>query len=66
MGNGRGKHTYKDCLVKIVLFREDPDNNNKWNDFARKLYEISEKKYFRTGKQCRERWLNHLDPNKKQ
>ena len=50
----------------MVLFRGDPDNNNKWNDFARKLYEISEKKYFRTGKQCRERWLNHLDPNKKQ
>lgn len=33
---------------------------------ARKLFELSEKTFFRTGKQCRERWLNHLDPQKKQ
>ena len=28
------------------------------------LYIESNKKYFRTSKQCRERWLNHLDPSK--
>jgi hypothetical protein len=28
------------------------------------LYIESNREYFRTPKQCRERWLNHLDPKK--
>ena len=32
---------------------------------ARSLFEQSNKQYFRSGKQCREQWLNHLDPEKK-
>ena len=32
---------------------------------ARSLFEQSDKQYFRSGKQCREQWLNHLDPEKK-
>jgi len=27
---------------------------------------LSDHKYFRTGKQCREHWINHLDASKKQ
>ncbi len=50
----------------VLLLRENVENGNKWNEYARKLYDISSRKYFRTGKQCRERWLNHLDSSKKQ
>ena len=35
----------------------------KWRQIAIKLNEkIEDKSYMRTGKQCRERWENHLDP----
>ena len=32
---------------------------------AKTLFIISDKKYFRTPKQCREQWINHLDPSKR-
>ena len=36
----------------------------KWREIAIKLNEfINDKSFMRTGKQCRERWENHLDPN---
>ena len=35
---------------------------NKWNEIAKELFIRSGKKYFRTAKQCREYWINHLDP----
>ena len=28
------------------------------------MFTESRKKYFRTPKQCREQWINHLDPSK--
>lgn len=31
---------------------------------AKRLFIESTRKYFRTPKQCRERWMNHLDPLK--
>lgn len=31
---------------------------------AKRLFIESNRKYFRTPKQCRERWMNHLDPLK--
>jgi hypothetical protein len=37
---------------------------NKWNSIARELYITSDKKFIKTPKQCRERWLNYLDPSK--
>lgn len=36
----------------------------KWNQIAKLLFASSERAYTRTSKQCRERWLNHLDPCK--
>lgn len=36
----------------------------KWNEIAKSLFIVSEKRFIRTSKQCRERWLNHLDPSK--
>ena len=35
----------------------------KWSLIADKLQELFQNKTKRTGKQCRTRWLNHLDPN---
>ncbi len=47
--------------VHFNLFRTK-EVKNKWNDIAKDLFIQSGKKYFRTGKQCREHWINHLDP----
>lgn len=33
----------------------------KWNDIAIEIFIKSDRRFFRLGKQCRERWLNHLD-----
>ena len=52
---------------KTILFRELVERRGqkyKWSELAKELYIESERAYFRTPKQCRERWLNHLDPNK--
>ena len=46
--------------------KKEGDDKNKWNDLARTLFKLSKGLYYRTGKQCRERWFNHLDPNTKQ
>lgn len=43
---------------------QSSDDNYPWNDIARKMFEDSEEQIFRTGKHCRERWLNYLDPSK--
>jgi hypothetical protein len=39
-------------------------NKAKWNEVSKELFQLSDKKYFRSAKQCRERWNNHLDPSK--
>ncbi|CAK77942.1 unnamed protein product (macronuclear) [Paramecium tetraurelia] len=36
---------------------------NKWSQIAREMYKRSPNKIFRQPKQCRERWINRLDPN---
>ncbi|CAD8064921.1 unnamed protein product [Paramecium sonneborni] len=36
---------------------------NKWSQIAREIYKRSPNKIFRQPKQCRERWINRLDPN---
>ena len=47
-----------EILQKII---EESDDNPKWNDVAIDLFMRSNKKFFRLGKHCRERWLNHLN-----
>lgn len=37
---------------------------NKWNEIAKAIYHLSGREYFRSAKQCRERWNNYLDPVK--
>lgn len=39
-----------------IIRREVEHGNFKWSDIAKRLHSI------RTGKQCRERWANHLNP----
>jgi len=46
----------------LSKFREE--EGYVWNEVARKMFMVSGEELFRTGKQCRERWLNHLDPSK--
>jgi hypothetical protein len=36
----------------------------KWHEVAKELFAESGRTFTRTPKQCRERWLNHLDPRK--
>ena len=39
------------------------EGTKKWSLIADKLQELFQNKTKRTGKQCRTRWLNHLDPS---
>ncbi|CAD8161914.1 unnamed protein product [Paramecium octaurelia] len=36
---------------------------NKWSQIAKEIFKQSSTKVFRQPKQCRERWINRLDPN---
>lgn len=39
---------------------------NRWNEVSRCFYERSGRALYRSSKQCREQWFNHLDSSKKQ
>lgn len=51
----------EDAMLYNIIIR---DSRAKWNEIAKILFVNSNKKYLRASKQCRERWLNHLDPSK--
>jgi hypothetical protein len=36
----------------------------EWNEVSKEFFQISSQIFYRSSKQCRERWMNHLDPNK--
>jgi hypothetical protein len=42
------------------------DIGGRWNEVSRTFYELSLKQWYRSSKQCREQWFNHLDSSKKQ
>jgi myb proto-oncogene protein len=48
----------------LSILRSLKDYKNKWNSIARELYNRSGKRYYRNPKQCREQWMNYLDPRK--
>lgn len=52
-------------MSTYLFYLRSQEIKNKWNEIAKCLYIKSDKKFFRTPKQCREQWINHLDPNKK-
>lgn len=61
MDFGRDRPFGFNYKVLFSLFRSKKIKN-KWNEIAKDLFIRSDKKFFRTAKQCREHWINHLDP----
>lgn len=57
-----------DMLIHIIKYLTSLFSGqamkNRWNEVAKLLFYDSNKKFFRTAKQCRERWNNYLDPSK--
>ena len=49
-----------DLLVQIIT---DKGHTRKWKEIAEELNARSDLEVYRHGRQCRERWNNHLDPN---
>ena len=47
-------------LVKLV---QEKSAQKPWKDVAMELYSKSGLGIYRQGRQCRERWVNHLDPS---
>lgn len=52
----------EDVLLLSIVQERGPDN---WREIALELHSKSGNNLFRQSKQCRERWINHLDPNLK-
>lgn len=38
---------------------------SQWNDISKRIFFETGGKYYKTSKQCREHWFNHLDKSKK-
>lgn len=55
-------HAIEDELLLSIVKEKGPQH---WKEIALELSERSGVGVFRQGKQCRERWINHLDPNVK-
>ncbi|CAD8087499.1 unnamed protein product [Paramecium primaurelia] len=51
-----------DLLRSIIYDYQNLNKGNKWSQIATTLNKISESNIHRNGKQCRERWNNHLNP----
>lgn len=49
-----------DLLVQII---NDKGHTRKWKEIAEELNARSDLEVYRHGRQCRERWNNHLDPS---
>ncbi|CAD8168835.1 unnamed protein product [Paramecium octaurelia] len=52
--------TFEEDQALIQLYNQHP---NKWCDIAIELMKKCQTPYARQGKQCRDRWVNKLDPN---
>ncbi|CAD8056368.1 unnamed protein product [Paramecium primaurelia] len=50
-------------LLEIILSFLKQKKGNKWSKIAKELNDVSQSKFMRTPKQCRERWGNKLDPS---
>ena len=53
--------TSEDILLIQIL--KERGNKRQWKEIANELNSRSGSEFFRHGKQCRERWINHLDPS---
>lgn len=50
-------------LIRIIGEFKEANRVCKWSEVAKDLNSRSGRNVYRAGKQCRERWNNHLDPN---
>ncbi|KAM3147185.1 hypothetical protein pb186bvf_000901 [Paramecium bursaria] len=50
-----------ELLIKIINTKKINNLQNKWQLIAKELFE-RKLNIFRSAKQCRERWINHLNP----
>ncbi|KRX10455.1 Homeodomain protein [Pseudocohnilembus persalinus] len=50
-------------LLNIIKHFQSNSKQNKWSEIARELNSQTKRNVYRAGKQCRERWNNHLDPS---
>ncbi|CAD8189387.1 unnamed protein product [Paramecium octaurelia] len=50
-------------LQKIIYEFQTQNKGNKWSQIATALNKANDQQVHRNGKQCRERWNNHLNPN---
>jgi len=53
--------TQKEDEMLVQIIREK--GTKQWKDIAKELNARTGFKHYRHGKQCRERWINHLDPS---
>jgi hypothetical protein len=51
---------YEDELLKQIM--KEKGRGNHWKEIAVELNARCNSQVYRHGKQCRERWINHLDP----
>ncbi|CAD8171291.1 unnamed protein product [Paramecium octaurelia] len=52
-----------DALVRIISEFQAQNKGNKWSQIATELNKTTGLNVHRNGKQCRERWNNHLNPS---
>ncbi|CAD8082775.1 unnamed protein product [Paramecium sonneborni] len=50
-------------LQKIIYEFQSQNKGNKWSQIATTLNKTNDQQVHRNGKQCRERWNNHLNPS---
>ncbi|CAD8171132.1 unnamed protein product [Paramecium octaurelia] len=50
-------------LQTIIQDFENQNKGNQWSQMAAILNKVNNQQVHRNGKQCRERWNNHLNPN---
>jgi hypothetical protein len=52
-------------LLQIIQKKKKIKDSYKWTEIAKDLNNTLNKNVIRLGKHCRERWFNHIDPNRK-
>ena len=61
---GRGAAAGAGGPEGMRVFTQFESGKVVWNEVAHRMFEASRERVFRSGKHCREHWLNYLDPNK--
>jgi myb proto-oncogene protein len=62
---GRPRSAWTSEEDRLLVGSIEQEGVGRWNEVAKRLFYDSGRRLFRSPKHCRERWLNHLDMNKK-